>query len=591
MPVFCRVAASVFSLSMVSVFASLGLAQEINPDTGSVRDLIGYTALAAELGSSMPDGAGSRIAIVEAFTGGAGNYLPNPATFPGRTINDRGAPPQGETAGVSGHANGSALNFFGPGSSSPATDSIDAYSAGFWLGGGGLNFSANRAPLSQPYNVVNHSYILRSSQNFGVPEAEDLLQRLDYYIDQNETLIVAGSSNGESTTLPLGLVASVNVLAVGRTDGMHGAAETTFYLPGRTKVDIVSSSIATDSASFSTTSGATPVVASVGSFLVDAAAGDADAIEVETLKATLMAGATKEEFPQWDRTTTRPIDERFGAGEVNVYHSYMIQAGGQYEGTSTLGGSVVGDHGWDYRDSLGSERFYRFVVGDDEYVNEFSIVMVWNVDITDVGVAPLPFLPRPFVPSANLVNLDLELFDDAGNVVDASLSTVDNVEHIYIKDLAPGTYDLKVSGNADSDFAVAWRFIGSALPGDFNLDQAVDVTDIDHYSGNLGWAAGGELAQLDLDGDGQVTQADHDLHVTTLVQTSGEGFGTVIGDLNLDGQTDVLGDAFVLISNLGSNDSVGYADGDLNADGVIDVLNDAFRLIGNLGAQAVVPAS
>jgi hypothetical protein len=586
MPFFCRVVASFFYLVMASVFASPGFAQEFNPDTGSVRDLIGYTALAAELGSAMPDGAGSSIAIVEA---GSSNYLPNPASFPGKTINDRGFPPEGETAGVSGHATGSAIRFFGTVGSSPATDNIDAYSAGFWLGGGGLNFGSNRPPLAQAYNVSNHSYILRANNAFGTTEAEDLLTRLDFYIDQNDSLVVAGSSNGESTTLPLGLAASVNVLAVGRTDGSHGAAETTFYLPGRTKVDIVSPSIATDSTSFSSTSGATPIAASVGSFLVDAAAGDADAIEVETLKATLMAGATKEEFPQWDRTATRPIDERFGAGEVNVYHSYMIQAGGQYEGTSTLGGSVVGDHGWDYRDSYGSERFYRFEVSGGQYLNELSIVLSWNVDIVDDTSG---FNRFSFTPIVNLINLDLELFDDQGNLVDASLSTVDNVEHIYIKDLAPGIYDLKVSGDADSDFAIAWRLNGSALPGDFNLDQVVDVTDIDHYSGNLGLDAEGELAQLDLDGDGQITQADHDLHVTTLAQTSGGGFGTVIGDLNLDGQTGVLGDAFVLISNLGSTEPVWYADGDLNADGIVDVLNDAFRLLGNLGAQVLaVPSS
>lgn len=564
-----------FALPIVlaATFSTVGFAQ-VNPETGSVRDQIGYTALAAELGTDLPDGSSTSVAVVEAFNGGSANYLPRSSTFPEKTINDRGLPPDGETAGESGHATGSANNFVGTSSSSPETGTIDAFSAGFWLGGGALNFGANQEPLTQPYQVSNHSYILRAGSGFGATEAELLLQLLDYYIDQNDSLVVAGSSNGMSTTLPLGLAPSINVLAVGRTDGGHGAGPTTFYFEGRTKVDIVSPG--------STTSAATPIVASVGSLLVDAASGDPDAIHVETLKATLMAGATKDEFSDWDRTTTRPIDERFGAGEVNVYHSYMIQAGGQYEGTSTLGGSVVGDHGWDYRDSLGSERFYRFEVGDDEYVNEFSIVMVWNVDITDVGVAPFPFLPRPFVPSANLVNLDLELFDAEGNVVDASLSTVDNVEHIYLKDLAPGVYDLKVSGDADSEFALAWRLTGAALPGDFNLDQQVDVVDVDHFFGSTGQVAEGELAQLDLDGDGLVTQADHDLLITSFVQTSAGDFGTTIGDINLDGMTDVLGDVFTLISNIGRVGSVSYAHGDLNCDGVVDVIGDAFRLIGNL---------
>ena len=323
------------------------------------------------------------------------------------------------------------------------------------------------------------------------------------------------------------------------------------------------------------------MVASVGSLLVDAAGSDPDAIEVETLKATLLAGATKKEFPEWDRTTTRPIDERFGAGEVNAYHSYMIQAGGQQEGSATLGGSTVGELGWDYSDSLESnqaspERYYRFVVGEDQFVNELSIALSWNLDVVDDTAGFNVFF---FAPIANLVNLDLELLDASGNVVDASLSTVDNVEHIYLEDLAPGTYDLKLSGNADSDFAIAWRFAGSDLLGDFDLDGDVDVFDIDWYSLRLGQPGQGGVARLDLDGDGQLTQADHDLHILSYIQTSAGDFGTTIGDINLDGVTDVVGDAFTLISNLGRTDSVSYADGDLNADGVVDVIGDAFRSV------------
>ena len=43
-----------------------------------------------------------------------------------------------------------------------------------------------------------------------------------------------------------------------------------------------------------------------------------------------------------------------------------------------------------------------------------------------------------------------------------------------------------------------------------------------------------------------------------------------------------MGDAFELISNLGST-ATSWSQGDLNADGVVDVLGDAFILVGNLG--------
>ena len=118
--------------------------------------------------------------------------------------------------------------------------------------------------------------------------------------------------------------------------------------------------------------------------------------------------------------------------------------------------------------------------------------------------------------------------------------------------------------------------------GDFDCDGDVDADDIDFYAGNLDLPATGVLAQLDLNEDGVVTLADHNLHITTLVQTSNGQTGTLVGDMNLDGVVDVLNDAFVLVSGLGTTTG-GYANGDLNADVVIDVLGDAFQLVANLG--------
>ena len=120
------------------------------------------------------------------------------------------------------------------------------------------------------------------------------------------------------------------------------------------------------------------------------------------------------------------------------------------------------------------------------------------------------------------------------------------------------------------------------IAGDFDRDGDVDADDIDFYNGNLGQPASFN-AELDLNADGVITLADHDQHVTTLVQTSNGVVGALIGDADLDGMVTVLEDAFVLVANLGSEGVVGYAGGDFNADGVVDVLGDAFRLVGNLG--------
>ena len=119
--------------------------------------------------------------------------------------------------------------------------------------------------------------------------------------------------------------------------------------------------------------------------------------------------------------------------------------------------------------------------------------------------------------------------------------------------------------------------------GDFDLDGDVDADDIDFYSGNVDFEfAQGEFAQLNQNSDGLITLADHNTHIFTLAETSNGQIGTFLGDFNLDGQVDVLEDAFTLVQNLGS-ENAGFADGDVNADGRVDVLVDAFALVTNLG--------
>ena len=63
------------------------------------------------------------------------------------------------------------------------------------------------------------------------------------------------------------------------------------------------------------------------------------------------------------------------------------------------------------------------------------------------------------------------------------------------------------------------------------------------------------------------------------------------GDANLDGQVDVLGDAFALVANLGVTGGATWAQGDFNGDGDVDVLGDAFILVGNLGRSVILPTT
>ena len=134
----------------------------------------------------------------------------------------------------------------------------------------------------------------------------------------------------------------------------------------------------------------------------------------------------------------------------------------------------------------------------------------------------------------------------------------------------------------------------TSILGDFDQDDDVDVDDIDFYIGNIGaedTEGTEELAQLDLNGDENITIEDLNFHITTLAETSNGVQGALLGDLDLNGQVDVLGDAFALIANLGSNGEISYGLGNINGDLMVDVLGDAFLLIANLGESNDPPAS
>ena len=132
-----------------------------------------------------------------------------------------------------------------------------------------------------------------------------------------------------------------------------------------------------------------------------------------------------------------------------------------------------------------------------------------------------------------------------------------------------------------------------SLVGDFDRDMDVDLDDLDQFNGQIGTDVSGEASALDLNFDGTIGEDDFERHYSQLVRTSNGAIGTAQGDINLDGKVDVLSDAFMLVSNLGSS-ATSWGEGDLDANGTVDVLSDAFALVANLGfnnAAGAAPAT
>ena len=182
--------------------------------------------------------------------------------------------------------------------------------------------------------------------------------------------------------------------------------------------------------------------------------------------------------------------------------------------------------------------------------------------------------------------LDLQLYTDS--VLQHTNSFILEASSLSSADLqsaglqSTDTFFDPSSGRVDHLPLVVDYEVAPRLLGDFNDSGVVDGTDIDFYQGSIGLPAIDSLQQLDLDGDELVTLDDFRFHIENLVQTSNGQVGTFIGDINLDGRVDVLGDGFILVNNLGTDGPFGYSDGNLNADFSIDVLSDAFTLVSNL---------
>jgi hypothetical protein len=436
-----------------------------------VLDDIGYTQLVAELGGSLADGAGIQVSQIEAAN--SGNYGPDVglSEFAGKSFEFLSG-----TTGVSMHATGMAQRFYGSTiSTTPGISDIKLWEADEWLVDDYLKTNTSLEPLVETARVQNHSWVgSMSTQSVSI----NALMRLDYAIDRDGFTAVVGVDNPSEagSALPELLSQSYNVISVGRSDGLHGHGLTYLDGSGRIKPELVAPEISS--------SRSTARVSSAAALLIDLA-GSPVGKRPQTVKALLLAGATKDEFAGvWDRTITRPLDDTFGAGELNIYRSYQILEAGEQSASNTV---PVSSTGWDWNQSLNGNRRYFFEVPVSYTLGELSAVLTWHREVVDSN-AGSGFSPSH--PTQELENLNLALYSSSDFSVDAlldrSISSVDNVEHIYLNadlgmgsPLQAGQYALQVSAPVSGvAYVLAWYARLDAVLGDMNLDGVVDFDDI-----------------------------------------------------------------------------------------------------------------
>lgn len=430
---------------------------------------VGHTSLQARLASEsqpMPTGAGVRVMQVEVPM--SGNYLPNTSSgeLNGETVNAMSGPGAG---GTSSHATTVGRNFYGNTSSmAPNIASVDAYDANDYL----INYLRLVSPVApyqeaNPPKVQNNSWVVfafTGNESFtGTQIGVDALRRLDYVVERDQVISVVGVGN--TSAMPQVLAGAYNAIAVGMSDATSSVGPTAIDGSGRSKPDIVAPGkfpSATNSSSY-----AAPKVSAAAALLVETASGmssAADASHPETIKAILLAGAIKDSLPSWSHTDTQPLDTRYGAGLLNVDNSHRILTADQQEASDV---SLVAPTGWDF-DTIGAggTKNYFFEVAAGDQLDQLSIVANWlrHIDVTPgAGTAGSALL------TPSLANIDIRLYAATGFTPDddpiaQSISTVDNVEHIFVTDLPAGRYMIEVSSNLEWNYALAWDAQTSLIP-------------------------------------------------------------------------------------------------------------------------------
>jgi hypothetical protein len=441
-------------------------------------DIVGVTLLRAV--TTNVNGAGIRVAQPEAeLSNNPPTWEINPANVgqPASLltyISDAGsATVYPNTLGTnSWHAEDVGNNFYGiPNGVATNIAVVDNYEADYFY----TSIIAVTFPAQIKDRVVNQSFIFTESDGSQstVGDQQAIDSAYDNYAAEYNVLFVSGAGNGSPMQVNPPATC-YNGIGVGVSDGSSSVGPTIDN--GRAKPDIVAPGGAT---SFST-----PYVAGAAAVLMQAGLrgdGGSDtnsAADIRTIKSLLLNGAIKP--ADWTNNSPSPLDTRYGAGVLNVFNSYKQLTGGKhgYIVSDSVpsgsphpppGGNVVigvgAVSGWDFN-TISSSTF-PFSTNDGVNHYYFDVINGSN-DAAFTATATLVWNRQQ--NQANINNLDLFLYDrSSSNLVVASTSAVDNVEHIWLPHLPQGRYDLQVlknAGNAVSDsetYALAFEFFSMPL--------------------------------------------------------------------------------------------------------------------------------
>ncbi len=326
----------------------------------------------------------------------------------------------------------------------------------------------------------------------------------------------AGPEGGSITGLPTGAYNVILVGATGQTDGASSEdyanlADYSSRGPtddGRSGPDLVApgSRVRVPDAgggwvSASGTSFATPIVAGGAAALIGMGRDLGHSTDPKVVRTVLMNSAEK--LDGWTHTPTQPLDAGQGAGQIDLRAAHA-----QYVGPAQGPGDVTGI-GWHLGEVTGAAEVLCGIDADLPAGSLLTATLVWDrivgTDSEDIQTVHYSL--------DHFDNLDLALYEGGGGTpIAASVSTLDNVEHIEyaLAEGGPYTLGVKMTGAdpADSEaYALAWMV---RVRGDADLDGEVGDAD---FSALLGGWGGSDARWYDGDWtrDGSVGDDDFSL--------------------------------------------------------------------------------
>ncbi len=398
-----------------------------------------------------------------------------------------------------------------------------------------------------------------------------------------------GAGNLPSVRSPAG---SYNVIVVGQTGGgnydqLSSDSSRGPTSDGRGKPDIVApgediNTTSRGGAGFSPWNGcsfATPHVTGMLAQMTDYGRSQSVSTDPLVLKATLLTGAEKikNHLGQpwapgqsavvngvWQ--TTSPLDPATGAGQMNSAATAQIYRAGEQAAGS------VSSIGWDLttlQNNLTSEYLIDIpasAIRTGRATLSTTVTWMRHVRRNDDGDGQIDTGDSFSVNLAGdrLDNLDLTLLRN-GQPIAASISAVDNVEHLSWAIQTAGKYTIRVdrknapdSGTSEQ-LAVAWALLGAS--GDVDRDGVLSVRDVDAVSRAA--LRDPNQSLYDFDGNQIVNGSDVAVWATDFKRT-------YLGDADLDGQFNTAD--LVQVFQAGQfedtlNDNSTWASGDWNADG------------------------